>query len=151
MIENPPIPCVSPVLIADDDEDDLLFLANALIAAGVDCPIQTFHDGHDLILFLKAYTNKPAPSLIISDMNMPKASGKDVLITVRNNPFYKNTPFLILSTSRDETEIKTCYSLGANSFLTKPSNLAEMEVIAKGIKALWVDGFADNEELSNSA
>lgn len=140
-----------PILIADDDEDDLMFITSALRAAGVREPIETFSDGDELVRYLLESQGKVRPALIISDMNMPRASGKDVLIAIKNDPAYKSTPFLILSTSRNEKEIRHCYELGADSFLTKPSNLAELEVVAKGIKALWLDGNAEAGELSDTA
>lgn len=64
--------------------------------------------------------------LIIADLNMPNLSGKEFLQTVRASNFYKNIPVLILSAENDSNERIDCLNKGADDFIEKPFNPAEV-------------------------
>ena len=64
--------------------------------------------------------------LIIADLNMPNLSGKEFLQTVRASSFYKNIPVLILSAENDSNERIDCLDKGADDFIEKPFNPAEV-------------------------
>lgn len=64
--------------------------------------------------------------LIIADLNMPNLSGKEFLQTVRSSSFYKNIPVLILSAENDSNERIDCLDKGADDFIEKPFNPAEV-------------------------
>ncbi len=60
--------------------------------------------------------------LILLDLNLPDMTGIDILEKVKGNPHTKHLPVVILTTTDDEAEIKRCYDLGANVYITKPVN-----------------------------
>lgn len=60
--------------------------------------------------------------LIMLDLNLPDMSGVDILKRVKENEHLKRTPVVVLTTTDDEREIKRCYDLGANVYITKPVN-----------------------------
>jgi len=64
--------------------------------------------------------------LIIADLNMPNLSGKEFLQTVRASSFYKNIPVVILSAENDSHERIDCLNKGADDFIEKPFNPAEV-------------------------
>lgn len=64
--------------------------------------------------------------LVIADLNMPNLGGKEFLQTVRASSFYKNIPVLILSAENDSNERIDCLNKGADDFIEKPFNPAEV-------------------------
>lgn len=128
------------IIIVDDDTDDLFFLAHALKAAGVLCQIYTFENGKKALQHLsEKHAGHPRPAVIIADLNMPLMNGKELLKAVKKDPEINEIPFIIFSTSSAKSDIDECYELGADSYLVKPHSIEDLEIIANGIKAIWID------------
>ncbi|MGZ3883752.1 MAG: hypothetical protein ACXVPD_06020, partial [Bacteroidia bacterium] len=86
-------------------------------------------------------TKGHTPLLIISSLDNPEQSSKTMLQRIKGHPDFSEIPFIVLSSDQTIHDIKNYYHLGASSFLPKPKDPAEMEVIANGIKLFWIDGF----------
>ena len=117
----------SPIrlFLIDDDEDDLFIFHLALQELNVttDCLEDT--NSEKALKRLKE-GGMPVPDMIFLDWNMPKISGRDCLIGIRQIPAYAHVPVIIYSTSsswRDKDETKR---LGASYFLTKPTSFKEL-------------------------
>ena len=113
------------LFLIDDDEDDLFIFHLALQELNVmtDCLEDT--NSEKALTRLKE-GNLPVPDMIFLDWNMPKISGRDCLISIKQIPAYANVPVIIFSTSsswRDKDETK---QLGASYFLTKPTSFKEL-------------------------
>ena len=67
----------------------------------------------DLVLALK-------PDVLLLDIRMPKVDGVEVLRQIKSDPELKNMPVIMLTTTDDPREIRTCYSLGCSCYVTKP-------------------------------
>ncbi len=101
-----------------------------------------FHvkDGEDAIDFIFA-TGKyvgvrdvnHTPKLILLDIHMPKVNGIEVLEKIKSVEETKKIPVVILTSSKEDPDIKKCYNLGANSYIVKPLNF---EGFAESIKHL---------------
>ena len=59
---------------------------------------------------------------ILLDLNLPDMSGIDILRWVKENRYLKTAPVVVLTTTDDSQEIKRCYELGCNVYMTKPVN-----------------------------
>ena len=95
--------------------------------AGVNNEIQSFRNGTDGLRFLMGADGSGDDSsqrsmLILLDLNLPDMTGVDILTKVKANPHTRRSPVIILTTTDDEREIKRCYDLGANVYITKPVN-----------------------------
>lgn len=60
------------------------------------------------------------PKVVLLDLKMPKVDGIEVLRTMKSNEVTKTIPVVILTSSKEDPDIKTCYELGANSYIVKP-------------------------------
>lgn len=60
------------------------------------------------------------PKVVLLDLKMPKVDGIEVLRDIKSNPLTKTIPVVVLTSSKEDPDIKTCYELGVNSYIVKP-------------------------------
>lgn len=132
------------VLMADDDEDDLILTRDAFIENQLSSQLMFVRNGEELMDYLHhkgdySEENAPTPNLILLDLNMPRMDGREALVGIKSNPRLKLIPIVILTTSKAEEDILKSYELGVNSFITKPVSFDEMLKITKTIGTYWFD------------
>jgi DNA-binding response OmpR family regulator len=126
------------IIMIEDDEGHALLIERNIRRAGVTNEILPFKNGTDAVRFLfgadgSGSVNGGRALLILLDLNLPDMSGVDILKRVKENEHLKLTPVVVLTTTDDEREIKRCYDLGANVYITKPVNY---ESFANAIRQL---------------
>jgi CheY-like chemotaxis protein len=131
------------VLQVDDDPNDVFLLQHAWKKAGVANPVQIATDGQQAIDYLRGdgifadRTKFPYPCLVLLDLKLPYVMGLDVLKWIRQQP----GPALVvvmLTASSEEADITHAYRLGANAFLTKPSEANKLQDMVRAIKDFWL-------------
>lgn len=133
----------APILIAEDSEDYALLLKTALKQAGRLNGVHVVSDGDEAIKYLRGeekYGDREAyafPSVLFLDLRMPGADGFDVLQWMRDNPGCRVTPTLVLSSSVLEQDVEKAYELGANAYLGKPAEFAELKTMVKDAEKFW--------------
>jgi CheY-like chemotaxis protein len=131
------------ILIIEDDPNDVLLLRKALKRAGIENPIQVVNDGAEAIKYLQGegrYCDRshfPFPSVIFTDLKMPRMSGFDVLEWLRSHSHCSVIPIMILSASKEEKDVKRAYQMGANAYLVKPATLNELQEMVKTAYDFW--------------
>ncbi len=131
------------ILQVDDDANDIFLLQHAMKKAGVTNPIQVATDGQEAIDYLRGagrFADRekfPFPALLLMDLKLPYVMGLDVLRWIRLQP---RTPLMVvmLTASAEDDDIAEAYRLGANAFLTKPSEASKLEDMVRAIKAFWL-------------
>ncbi len=114
------------ILLAEDSTDDAILTIRALKKSGLTNNIHHVKDGAEALDFfyckgIFSQRNRlQMPKLILLDLKMPKVSGMEVLEKMKSDPELKRIPLVILTSSREDPDIKKCYSLGANSYIVKP-------------------------------
>ncbi len=132
------------ILQVEDDGNDVFFLAHAFRNAGIADLLQVARDGQQAIDYVRGTgafadrTKHPFPCLILLDLKLPRKDGFEVLKWIRNQEQSKLVTVVVLTSSSRQEEIDRCYSLGANSFVVKPSQLEERLALAKHIQAYWL-------------
>ena len=133
------------VLLADDDADDRQTVREAFTEARLLNDLRCVVDGQDLMDYLLhegKYTAPgaaPRPGIILLDFNMPKKDGREALLEIKADPDLKNIPVVVLTTSKAEEDVYRSYSLGANSFITKPVTFTAMVEVIKVLGEYWFE------------
>ena len=78
------------------------------------------------------------PNLIITDLNMPKMDGRELLLNLKNSDEFSIIPIIVFSTSGYELDIKQSYSAGANAYIQKPIVIDEYLDIIYKISEFWL-------------
>ncbi len=119
------------ILFAEDSIDDATLTLRALRKGGLSNSIFHVKDGAEALDFMfcrGAYSTRniaEKPKLILLDLKMPKVSGMEVLEALKKNVDFKTIPVVILTSSKEDPDIKKCYELGANSYIVKPVDSEE--------------------------
>jgi CheY-like chemotaxis protein len=113
------------VLIVDNDEDDVEIFQEALFAINPNIKVVTANDGLDAFKIIQSLLPK-LPDFIFLDLNMPRMNGKEFLYLAKKEISLHNIPIVIYSTTRNVSEIKECFKLGAAHFLVKPADFNEI-------------------------
>lgn len=124
------------IFVAEDDEDDQFLLQTAFASTGVACDLVFFTNGEELISQLAAADERP--TLVLLDLNMPIMDGFQTLIHLRNQEAYKTMPVLVLTTSSQREDVTRAYSLGANSFIIKPHQYADLTRTVQQLQQFWL-------------
>jgi two-component system response regulator len=78
------------------------------------------------------------PKVILLDIQMPKVNGIEVLQKIRADERTRSVPVVMLTSSRQDPDIKKCYSLGANSYIVKPVNFEGFAEAIKNLGFYWL-------------
>ncbi|WP_315737769.1 MULTISPECIES: response regulator [unclassified Bradyrhizobium] len=126
------------IIMIEDDEGHARLIERNIRRSGVNNEIKPFTNGTDAVKYLlgadgTGLDHKGQALLILLDLNLPDMTGIDILKMVKQNSFLKSAPVVILTTTDDSQEIKRCYELGCNVYITKPVNY---ESFANAIRQL---------------
>ncbi|MCU0500116.1 MAG: response regulator [Anaerolineae bacterium] len=133
------------ILLVEDSADDLIFMQRAFHKAGWQAPMVVKEDGEEAIHYLTQLNNSgdltqyPLPSLIFLDLKLPRRNGLEVLEWLRTQSRLKRIPVIMLTSSRDSSDINQAYELGANAYMVKPSSLDQLIVAIATMQQYWTE------------
>jgi CheY-like chemotaxis protein len=134
------------IFIVDDDEDDRMFIREALQNVISNVRIIECADAIELFGNVSNYGVGPGPSLILLDMNMPKIDGLEAISMIRSNEDFSHIPVIMLSTASHSEQIKAAYLHGINAYITKPALVQGYMEIAEAINTCFLNNFTFSEE-----
>ena len=116
------------ILVAEDNPADVYLLREALSLEGKHVELTVVTDGEQALKYVERkgeFEKAGTPDLVVLDLNLPKSDGSDVLRCIRGTASYAGIPVVVLTSSDSPRDRKTIESLGADCFITKPSDLDE--------------------------
>jgi len=113
------------LFIIDDDEDDQLFLNEAVSDLNIPIECHYANNGEVALSVLREETI-PVPDYIFLDLNMPRLNGKECLAEIKKMPRYSHVPVIIYTTSSHQKDVQEIMQSGASYFLTKPTRISEL-------------------------
>ncbi len=132
------------VLLVEDNPDDELLALRALRKNGIEQGISVVRDGAEALDFLfgrgeyKDRTSEELPTVVLLDLNLPKLSGLEVLKQLRSREETRYLPVVLLTTSKEEQDMISGYSFGANSFICKPVDYDQFFEAIEQLGRYWL-------------
>jgi CheY-like chemotaxis protein len=111
------------ILLVDDDIDDRLIFEEILREMNDDSLVVYAENGLEMVSLLDKTKEEELPDMIILDQNMPKMTGKESLVFLKESPRYKTIPTIIYSTYQVKDFYRECLILGARDVVAKPDSL----------------------------
>ena len=132
------------ILMADDDEDDVMLTQKALIKGKLLNTLYSVKDGEELLDYLLhrgdyAENQFPRPGVILLDLNMPKKDGREALREIKSHEDLRDIPIIVFTTSKAEEDIYRSYKLGVNSFITKPVTFEKLIEVMQMLGKYWFE------------
>jgi CheY-like chemotaxis protein len=131
------------ILLIEDEENDATLVKMAFQKNNILNPIQWVQDGLEAIAYLNgegAYAERdkfPFPEVLILDLKMPRMNGLELLAWIREHPEYRVIPTIIMTSSRHDPDIERAYTLGANTYMVKPSSFEELAEMVRLAHDYW--------------
>jgi CheY-like chemotaxis protein len=132
-----------PILLVEDDADDVVFLKRAIKLAGIRNPLHVVATGQEAIDYMAGTAQfsdreqHPLPGLVILDLNLPQKTGFEVLHWIRYHPQLVNTFVVVLTSSNQDRDRQEAFRLGANSYLVKPTDPDRLTRMIEQVVARW--------------
>ncbi len=130
------------ILLVEDNPGDVELTEDALGRSESGATLRVVSDGEEAMDFLQrrgGHASAPRPDLVVLDLNLPKKDGREVLTDIRSDPELKHLPVIILTSSSADSDIEHSYKLGANCFVTKPTDLKDYRNVVGAIDNFWLN------------
>jgi len=130
------------ILLAEDNPKDKELTLEALSEFNFANHVNVVKDGVEALEYLRYEGNYKhrktgMPAVILMDIKMPRMDGIEVLKVIRNDPALKMLPVVMLTSSREEPDLKKCYELGVNAYVVKPVDFKEFIEAVKQVGVFW--------------
>jgi CheY-like chemotaxis protein len=133
---------VRTILLAEDNENDVELTLAALRSNRVVNDVVVVRDGAEALDYLyrrNSFAGKgfERPALILLDLKMPKIDGLEVLRQIKNDAGLKTIPVVMLTSSREESDLFQTYDLGVNAYVVKPVEFTSFMEAVKVLGQFW--------------
>ena len=127
-----------PILLVEDNPMDLDLTLRAFNKKKFSNTIQIARDGEEALAFFARWeAGEALPAVILLDINLPKVNGLEVLQKLKEHPVFRRIPVVVLTSSRESSDLKTAYDLGVNSYIEKPVSFNKFIEVAEHIELYW--------------
>ena len=135
-------PIIRSILLAEDSPADAEMAIDALREAHLANPIVHVEDGIEVLDYLLArgkYEGRPEgmPAVLLLDIKMPRMDGLEVLRELRSHEQLKRLPVVVLSSSREESDLARSWDLGVNAYVVKPVDSEQFFHAVKTLGRFW--------------
>lgn len=134
------------ILLVEDNPVDILLMQRAFRnETFANTSLQIVRDGDAAVFYLNGdgeYSDRdryPLPAIILLDLKLPRRSGHEVLVWLRQQPELKRLPVVMLTSSRQTPDVKRAYDLGVNSYLVKPVGFASLLEMMQSFREYWLN------------
>ena len=132
------------ILVVEDNPRDAELTLRALKKNNLANNILVAKDGAEALDFFfcrgkfekRSFTNPP--KVVLLDLKLPKVNGLEVLKEIKSNPLTKKLPVVVITSSKEDPDIKAAYELGANSYVVKPVDFDDFIKAMQNTGLFWL-------------
>ena len=137
-----PTTSINSILLVEDSPRDAEMTLDALAQNNIANEVVHLRDGADALDYLYrrgefAGRTNDQPAVILLDLKMPRVDGLEVLRQIKGDPALKTIPVVIMTSSREESDLTQSYALGVNAYVVKPVQFLEFVEAVKQLGAFW--------------
>lgn len=132
------------ILVVEDNPEDLELTMRSLRKANIGNRIYVARDGAEALEFLFGegeHTGRNVadmPKVILLDLKLPKLNGLEVLKRIKSDPRTRLVPTVVLTSSKEQTDVVKSYDLGVNSYIVKPVNFEQFAAAVQELGLYWL-------------
>ena len=132
------------ILLVEDNSSDAEMTIRALTKSNLANKLLHLKDGEEALNFIfseELFSGQGINDkvrVILLDLKMPKVDGIEVLTRIKSDPRTKHIPVVVLTSSREDPDIKRCYQLGVNSYVVKPVEFDDFHKVISGLGLYWM-------------
>lgn len=129
------------ILLVEDNPADIRLTQEVFAEIGLPHRVHVARDGEEALAMMRrqgAHGALPEPDLVLLDLNLPRKDGREVLAEAKGDPRLAHIPIVVLSTSRAERDVLSCYRLHANCYLQKPVDFDAFATLIRGLEEFWL-------------
>ncbi|GKS62767.1 two-component system response regulator [Nitrospira sp.] len=138
------LPSHVEILLVEDSPDDVELTLRALKKHNITNRVAVVHDGAEALEYLFAtdryahLAQSTLPKVVLLDLKLPLVSGMEVLRRCKADERTRLLPIVVLTSSREEPDIQSCYSLGVNSYIVKPVDFQQFTEAVRQLGLYWL-------------
>lgn len=134
----------SDILFIEDNSNDIELTLRALKKNNVANSIQVITDGEEALEYIfatgkyKERDIRDKPKIVILDLKLPKVDGLEILKKIKSDDLTKTIPVVVLTSSREESDMIETYKYGVNSYVVKPIGFTDFSKAISGLGLYWL-------------
>jgi len=133
---------IKRILLVEDNENDVELTLNALKECHLSNDVEVARDGAEALDYIYrrgAYAARKdcLPCVVLLDIKMPKVDGHEVLRQIKSDPVFRHIPVVMLTSSKEDSDLMRSYNQGANAFVIKPVDCQQFHDALKTLGVFW--------------
>lgn len=125
-----------PILLVEDDIVDIMTVKRAVKELKISNPLHVAENGEEGLAYLEAHKDS-LPCIILLDINMPRMNGIEFLRIVKENPVFKLTPVIVVTTSNEDRDRWESFNNSAAGYMIKPVDYRQFVSLMATIEKYW--------------
>lgn len=132
------------ILLVEDNMKDAELAVHSLKKHKLTNKMIHLKDGAEALDFIfctgqfKNRNKNNKPKVILLDLKMPKVGGIEVLKKIKEDESTRKIPVVVLTSSKEDPDVRTCYELGANSYIVKPVDFDNFQKAVLDLGLYWL-------------
>lgn len=130
------------ILLVEDSVNDIELILNALTDNHLANEVVVTRDGEEALDYLYRrgifkMRQEGHPIVVLLDLKLPRINGLEILAQLKSDPEFRIIPIVVLSSSREEPDLRRCYEFGTNAYVVKPIDFQEFVEVIKQVGLFW--------------